>query len=312
MDDTFNVEVVEDNGEKNTTVHLPQENNKKSVLLEIDPQRCIPWKYHNRDSAWLTKKRCEDLIFSIQKNGQVEPALIRNVRGNPRYDFEIICGVRRWFACSQIPNQKLLAYVTEANDKTCMIFMHAENADSKDISEFERAFSFAQQLKSGVFKNQIEMAEALGITQGYISKMVNAAEIFEFEWIRNLFKSKLDIPVKHAYTLSILLKKADTYNLIKKEADFLLKDNESANENIPASRILKRLIYHAKAKPQFVAENIILTVNNKPIISCKQNKMGKHYLLVEREVNQLRREEVEKACIQALKEYILDPLFPGE
>jgi ParB family chromosome partitioning protein len=103
-------------------------------LKTVDPKRCKPWKYHNRDVAWLTKERCLDLIVSIHRNGQIEPAMVRRIAHDPDHDFEIICGVRRWFSCTQIPNQKFLACATDADDKTCMILMHAENADSKDRS----------------------------------------------------------------------------------------------------------------------------------------------------------------------------------
>ena len=64
--------------------------------------------------------------------GQITAAL----RG---YDYEIIYGMRRWFACSQIPKQKYLVKVTDADDKACSILMHIENADSKDISELSFA-----------------------------------------------------------------------------------------------------------------------------------------------------------------------------
>ncbi len=47
------------------------------LLVDINPTRCKPWPYHNRDSAWLTKARCVDLIHSIQREGQLDPILVR-------------------------------------------------------------------------------------------------------------------------------------------------------------------------------------------------------------------------------------------
>ena len=51
-------------------------------LREIEPGKCRPWKYHNRDSAWLALERCKELIRSIEKDGQNEPALLRIINND--------------------------------------------------------------------------------------------------------------------------------------------------------------------------------------------------------------------------------------
>ncbi len=275
-------------------------------LQKVDPARCRPWKYHNRDAAWLTRARCLDLIVSIQKNGQIEPAIVRKIQGDPQYDYEIICGVRRWFACSQIPNEKFLVCLTDVGDKTCMILMHSENADSKDISEFERAFSFAQQIKSGVFKNQTEMAEAFGLSQGTISKMIKAAEIFEHDWIKVLFHDKLDISVKYAYTLSVLLKKPEIYHLVRAEALAMLKDIEKNNRFPPAAKVLKKLISFAKPNLKTAFESTLLTIGNKPIVSCRRDKFGKFYIVIGNKAKELSSSDIESACIKAIREHVFE------
>jgi ParB family chromosome partitioning protein len=277
-------------------------NSDEMRIFEIDPARCKPWKFHNRDIAWLTKERCLDLMLSIQKNGQLEPALVRRIQNDPKYDFEIIYGVRRWFVCSQIPDQKLLARITTADDKTCMILMHTENADSKDISDFERACSFSQQMKSGMFKNQTEMAEAMNLSQGTISKMIKAAEIFEHKWIESLFHNKLDIPIKHAYSLSILLKKNETYDCIKREAEIMR--TEKVERPLSATAILKRLIAQGKPNLYKSTEPTFLTVNNKPIVSFRQDKLGKFYIVIENHAKDLNYPEIEAACVKAIKDYL--------
>jgi len=281
------------------------------IIKEIDPLRCKPWKFHNRDSAWLTKERCHELINSIQKDGQNVPALVRELKDDPNHDYELIYGVRRWFACLQIPNQKLLAQISDIDDKTCMILMHAENAYSKDISEFERAFSFAQQMKSGVFKNQSEMAEAMGLSQGTISKMIRAAEILEFHWVRDLFQHKLDIPVKYAYLLSALLKDPYNFELIKKEAEVIKLERARSGQYIAATIVLKRLINHSKSELQVNDDSVILTSNDKAVISCRRDKFGKVSIFIDDKAKTLNRSEVEAACLKAIGDYVFG-LFPGE
>ncbi len=279
---------------------------KTLKLLEVDPKRCKPWKYHNRDKAWLKTDLCSDLIASIQKNGQIEPALLRKIKGDPLYDYEIIFGVRRWFACNQIPEQKLLAYLTQSDDKTCMVLMHAENADSQDISEFERASSFAKQMKSGVFKNQTEMAEAMGVSQSTISKMIKAAEIFEHDWIKVLFDNKLDISIRYAYTLSILLKKPDLLPVIQVEAKMIQAEKSKPEAiDLPGSKILKRLIEKGDPNAEKSPETVLLEVDDKPAVSCYQDKLGKFHLVFENRVRQLNTSQIQDTCLRAMKEYLL-------
>lgn len=270
-------------------------------LREIEPSKCKPWNYHNRDSAWLTLERCKELIRSIEKDGQNEPALVRVVNNDPKYEYEIIYGVRRWFACSQIPNRKLLARVTKADDKACMVLMHSENAYCRDITEFERAYSFALQMKSGLFKNQTELADAMGLTQGTISKMIKAAEILEHEWLQALFKNKLDIPIKYAYSLSVLMKDPTKKQLIQNEASLIQKEVEKINITYNSSHILKRLINCTKHYYCEPHDSVVLALRNKAIVSCRRDKFGKVSITIEEEAKQLNQNDVEQACLKAVR-----------
>ncbi len=188
-------------------------------LLEIDPQNCRPWSHHCRDRACLNRQHCAGLIHSIRSYGQMEPVIVRALTAGAEPSFEIISGVRRWFACSQIPDRKLLARVIEAEDRICMILMHA---DTQGITEFERACSFADHMKSGVFQNQRDLAKTFRVSQSTLSKMIKAAELFERAWFSELFESKLDIPVWQSYRLSTLLKKTDLGSQIETEAKVIL------------------------------------------------------------------------------------------
>ena len=40
-----------------------------------------PGSHHNRTEAWYTRERCQDLIDSIAKDEQQEPALARKLNG---------------------------------------------------------------------------------------------------------------------------------------------------------------------------------------------------------------------------------------
>ena len=106
---------------------------ERANILSVDPKRCRPWKYHNRSNAWYTKERCQDLIDSIVKDGQLEPALARKLTGDPKFDFELIYGMRRRFA-AEFTHTKLKIRLTEADDAKAAVLMHIENADRQDIT----------------------------------------------------------------------------------------------------------------------------------------------------------------------------------
>jgi ParB family chromosome partitioning protein len=251
----------------------------------------------------LNEIRCRDLIRSIQQQGQMTPILIRRVLSEPS-SFEIICGARRWFACSQIPGQKVLASVIEADDKTCMVLMHSENADSEDISEFERAYSMAQQMKSGLFKNQTELASAMGLSQSSISKMIQAAEIFELDWIASLFESKLALRVREAYVLSKHLKKEKDHQKIKAEAG-LIAQTRAQNGGLGDSEILRRLLGRVGAiKPESVYRAVFVDDSGQALIGVQQQHTGLFCLSLHPKLKGRDQVAVETLCAQAIREYL--------
>src|SRR5450755_4892748 len=58
---------------------------ERTNVYSVDPKRCRPWKFHNRSTTWYTKERCQDLIDSVAKDGQLEPALARKISGDSEF-----------------------------------------------------------------------------------------------------------------------------------------------------------------------------------------------------------------------------------
>ena len=246
---------------------------RKIPVREINPKLCRPWKYHNRDNLWLNQDKCSDLIVSIVNNGQMDPGLVREI-DDPVYKYEIIYGVRRWFACSQIPNQKFLAKVTCATDKECMVLMHVENADSQDISEFERAYSFKLQFESGAFKNQTEMAKAFGITQSMISKSIRAASILDNKIIGELLINKLEIAIRDAYKLATLMSEPTSLKKIEEEGKKIAKEIQSGL-NISTKQIFIRLIEaHKDEVNSEEGAKVLLKKKGVSLLEVKLDKKG--------------------------------------
>src|SRR5271168_5368931 len=173
---------------------------ERTNVFSVDPKRCRPWKFHNRSNAWYTKERCQDLIDSVVKDGQLEPALGRKLVGDADFDYELIYGMRRRFA-AEFTHSKLKIRLTEADDAKAAVLMHIENADRQDITAMERALSFQQQLEAKIFASQDAMAEAFGLSKAQVSKLLKAAQLLKQTTIAQLFADKSSVPVEAAYQL---------------------------------------------------------------------------------------------------------------
>ncbi len=282
-----------------------EEQPSKATFLELDPQCCKPWSYHNRDQACLSFEGCSDLIKSIQKHGQIEPVVVRAVQTGSGASFEIISGVRRWFACTQIKGQKLLARLTDADDRQCMLLMYADNADSQDISDMERAFSFAAQMKSGAFKSQTDLARALGISQSTISKLLKIVGLFEKSWFSALFDPKRDVPLQKAYRLSVLLKKPALSLKIEAEAERMLVQKKQGQCLGSAKMLLRQLIGCVRPDKgrKVIEERVLLSKDEKAVMIAKEDQSGHLVLKLDRGVRDYDPDRLAALCLQAIQGY---------
>jgi len=210
---------------------------ERENILSVDPKRCRPWKFHNRTEAWYTRERCQDLIDSIVKDGQLEPALARKVVGDSNYDFELIFGMRRRFAC-EATGQKLRLRVVEADDARAAVLMHIENADRQDITPMERAISFLVQAEAKIFPTQEAMAEALNVSKGQVAKMIKAAGLLKHAGLAALFPDRSVVPVEQAYKLAALMERPGAKEVVLKAAQTLAQKGAAKR---PAADVLKQL-----------------------------------------------------------------------
>jgi ParB family transcriptional regulator, chromosome partitioning protein len=210
---------------------------EREVILAVDPKRCRPWKFHNRTDAWYTRARCQDLIDSIAKDGQLEPALARRLEGEKDYDFELIFGMRRRFAC-EATGQKLKIRVVDAPDARAAVLMHIENADRQDITPMERAISFQVQAEAKVFATQEAMAEALGVSKGQVAKMIKAAGLLKVPAIGALFSDRSVVPVEQAYKVAALMERPGAKEVVLKAAQNLASRGGAKR---PPAEVLKSL-----------------------------------------------------------------------
>ena len=274
------------------TPELEREN-----IFSVDPKRVRPWKYHNRTEAWYTRGRCEDLVDSIAKDGQQEPALARRVRGDPNFDYELIYGMRRRFAC-ELLGKKLKLRVVEVDDAQAAVLMHIENADRQDITPMERALSFQTQIEAKVFATQEALAEAIGLSKGQVAKLLKAAGVLKHATLAGLFPDRSAIPVIQAYNLAMLLERPGAKEVILQAAKNLARDGERR----APPEVLRVLISSLDRSKKFEPVQKHYNVGASRRVIVTRNAKGKVTLAFPQGLKGVDKDEVIAAVEQIVKD----------
>jgi ParB family chromosome partitioning protein len=270
---------------------------ERENIFAVDPKRVRHWKYHNRTEAWYTRERCEDLIDSIAKDGQQEPAVARRLKGDPNFDYELIYGMRRRFAC-ELLGKKLKLRVVETDDAHAAVLMHIENADRQDITPMERALSFQTQIEAKVFATQEALAEAIGLSKGQVAKLLKAAGVLKHATLAGLFPDRSAIPVIQAYNLAMLLERPGAKEVILQAAKNLARDGE---RRAPAE-VIRTLIGSLDRSKKFQPVQKQYNVGTARRVTVTRNARGKVTLAFPQGLQGVERAEVIKAVEEILKD----------
>ena len=271
----------------------------RETVLSVDPRRCRPWKYHNRTAAWYTRERCEDLIESIPKDGQQEPALARRITDDPQHDYELIYGMRRRYAC-EVTNAKLKIRVVEIPDSQAAILMHLENADRQDITPMERALSFQAQLEAKLFPTQDALSVALNVSKGQVTKMLKAAQLLSFASISNLLVDRSAVPVEQAYKLSTLMERPGAKDVVLQAAKNLAR-REGEGSRAP-SAVIKALLVSLDQSRKLEPIRKEYNVGSAGRAILTRNGKGKVTLAFPKGLGKADRDGVLQAIEQILKD----------
>ena len=217
----------------------------------IDPTRCKIWDGHNRDYAALNEAGCADLIESFRAQGRQEmPAIVRRVKKDPNYDFEVICGARRhwtvtWLRANTYPDFKFLVEPRELTDEEAFRLADLENRNRKDLSDFERATDYARAIDRYYSGSQQKMAERLDVSSDWLSKYLAIAELPQE--VLASFGSPHVIGIKHAATLRPLIRAPKTRERVLVAAAAIACE-QAEGSRIKPSIVVKRIVDLTKGK----------------------------------------------------------------
>lgn len=148
----------------------------------IDPALCRPSPENARVYEDLNFENCSDLIDSLKAEGKQRfPAIVRPT-GDEAQPYEIIAGMRRHFAVSWLrnnhyPDFQYLVHVQKLDDETAFRLSDIENRARHDITDLERARSYADALVRHYGNSQTVMAERLNIAGKTLRRYLDLAEL---------------------------------------------------------------------------------------------------------------------------------------
>ena len=221
----------------------------------VDPACCRMWPRHNRRYDLLTQARCQDLIDGFRAQGRQEfPAIVRKVDGDPRYQYEVVCGARRhwtvtWLRGNNYPEFRFLIEVRDLTDEQAFRLSDIENRDNLDLSDYERAVDYKDAL-GRYYRSQKEMAARLEVSEAWLSRYLDLASLPQ-ELVR-AFGDVTEIRVKHGRDLKPYLRDTQTRSRIVARARALRTEAEGADgaKQLPGAQVVKALLAAAASKRQ--------------------------------------------------------------
>lgn len=217
--------------------------------VEIDPARVRLWPGNARVFDGHIVSECRDLIEAILRaEGQTVPAVLREVIGDPRYDYEVIAGTRRHFAVSWLrangyPDMKFIGVVQTMSDREAFVLADAENRGREDVSAVARARNYAAALSTHFGGKQADLADWLRVSKSWLSKILCVAAIPDSVLLA--FERLTKASLASLYQVAKLLHDSEAAHAIEQEAKVIAEENGNRSWDgappIEAPEVIRRL-----------------------------------------------------------------------
>lgn len=118
--------------------------------MKIEIDKLVPNKYNPRElfrGAFM-----DELGKSIKENGLIEPLVVRQLK-NGKY--EVVCGMRRYYALKELKVNEVECYVRTLNDEQAKLISLVENIQRQNLTPMEesRAYAINLGINFGTFVN---------------------------------------------------------------------------------------------------------------------------------------------------------------
>jgi ParB family transcriptional regulator, chromosome partitioning protein len=282
----------------------------------IDPALCRPWSLHNRDLDHLNVESCADLIESIKAEGKQRiPAIVRRLKDDPDYEYEIIAGVRRWWTISWLrtnnyPDFLYLVTIQTVTDEEGFRLADVENRARKDISDLERARDYLRALDLFYNGSQTEMAGRLNVSTSWMSRMLEVGRLPEE--VISAFSHPHDITVRHAAQIGPVVnpKEPAVRKRVLKRAAELAEARKAGAQPVAGHMIVAELLNAAKeptvrkAASKQAAKAVYASdaASGRPLVEVELMPRGKGHMIRLFSKTGAGREEIQKALAEMVEQ----------
>lgn len=172
--------------QKEVIDRLETERRDGLVVMRLDPIRIRQSAFANRHESSLrsTDEAFATLKKDIKARGQLDPIRIRPLSGDPDFDYEIVYGHRRHAVILELHRETAggwliyaLLDTNAADAREHVLRMHSENFARSDLSPFEYGRMYVSWLGAKCFRNQEEIAEAIGLDRSMVATYMRIAKL---------------------------------------------------------------------------------------------------------------------------------------
>lgn len=121
------------------------------------------------------KEDLEELASSIEKDGLLQPILVRPVGNN---EYQIIAGERRWQACKSLGMMKVPIRIKEADNDLALELALVENIQRSDLNPIEEAYGYRRMMERRNL-TQAEVAQAMSKGRSTVANALRLLELPE-------------------------------------------------------------------------------------------------------------------------------------
>jgi len=266
--------------QKETIERLEGERANGMVVLRLDPRRIRASSFANRherslaanDEAFAALKR------DIQQRGQLEPIRVRPSGGSDQFDYEIVYGHRRHAVALALHQEReggfpvlALLDASGSDAREHVLRMHSENFARADLSPFEYGRMYVSWLAAKCFRNQEDIAVAVGLDQSMISTYIRIAKLPAP--VLAAFGDPRVISVRWARDLAAALKAAEP-QLLAKAREIAARTGDRA-----AAAVLRELLQATQAATPARAATKTETIKVRGKTLYTMNQSGDRLLL---------------------------------
>lgn len=220
----------------------PIESEKSIITLsvnEVEPNREQPRKEFD-------EKALSELSKSIEKNGVIQPILVRPVTGGA---YQIVAGERRWRAARMAGLTEVPVVIREMSDEDAAVFALIENLQREDLNPVEEAEGIRSLIEE-FGMTQEEAADRVGKSRTAVTNTLRLLKL-----PRNILSmvAKGKITAGHARALISLSDEGEMLrianavidnNLTVREVEKTVKTSLSGEKAKPSKREKKRDKYY--------------------------------------------------------------------